>query len=261
MRRLVTVFAALLVCCAWTPSWAVTAQDVLKLMLGNYQAVRDYQADVTLTVKAPNISIKGMRMTLFYKQPGKTKVVAREGVGFMPKQMVFQATLQDMVRQSKLTYLGEETRNGVACYALKAQPKEQPKPAAPDMYPGKPGMPPGPPIERSRNPEETVKLWVDKKTGVIVGTSIDSAAAARYGVKVESNWKYQLVSNRYCMPTEISLAAQAPNISSPENMSLKVTFSNYRVNIGIPDAVFKEEPQPRPRSHRHGRPPMDRGGR
>ncbi len=241
MKKLFLAAAAVLVVCACAPVGAVTSDDVIKLLSRNSLGVKDYQADVTLTIKAPKISVKGMRMTLYYKQPGKTKVVAKEGMGFMPKQMVFQATIQDMVRQSKVTYLGEENKNSVACYLIKVEPKQEAAPPAPRNMP--PGYRPPP------QAQESVKMWVEKGTGAIIATSISSGFGAGSQANVVSNWKHQLVDNNYYMPAEISLDAKESYRGGGESMKVTVTFSGYKINRGIPDSVFKEEPTSQPSFH------------
>lgn len=226
------------------PVGAVTAQDVVKLLSRNYQTMKDYQVDVKLTVKGPKISIKGMRMTLYYKQPGKTKVIAKDGMGFLPKEMVFQATVQDMVKQSKVTYLGEESKNSVNCYLIKLEPK----PTPPPKY--SPGYQPPP------QAQDSVKMWIDKRTGGVVSTLINTGYPGSYQTTVISNWTHQLVDNKFYMPAEIALEAREtyPKGREGENMSLRIAFSGYKINRGLPDSLFVEQKKPQSRTHRH-RPP------
>ncbi len=96
-------------------------------------------------------------------------------------------------------------------------------------------------------------MWVEKGTGAIIATSINGGYGAGSQASVVSNWKHQLVDNKFYMPAEISLDAKDSYRGGAENMKVTITFSSYKINRGIPDSVFVEEPKAQPRMRRHRR--------
>lgn len=189
-----------------------TGEQVVAAIKRGLDSVRDYTVDLSLTVKGPQISINNMRMTVYYKKPNKLHVDAKQGFGVVPRGNLFGNPIEELARGARPVYLRSEKKNGRDCHVIKLDPA------------GSPGR---------------VTVWVDKARSVVLATSTDGPHAA------STQWRYEAIDGRYYLPIEIRADSQLPR--SPNGKAVAtLKFSNYRVNKGISDRVFKDE---KPRSN------------
>lgn len=190
----------------------LTGEKVLAAVKKQYSSVKDYRAEVSLTIKGPGISVKNMKMQVFYKRPNKIRVEAKSGMAMIPQGNFFGNPIDELAKNMAPVYLGSEKKQGVDCHLIRLNPNDNSPGAVP------------------------VKVWVDKDLNLIKATEVGEAPAMR------STWSYVNVSGNY-LPSQINaeLIAEPGKGSQPTKITVK--FSKYVVNRGIDDRVFSEKPR------------------
>jgi outer membrane lipoprotein-sorting protein len=221
------ILASLLISSALSAS--PSADSLLDLARKRFAQIRDYSVDIELDVKGESIAVKGMTMTMYYKKPDKTKLVAKQGFSAMPREIVLGDVIDQLAKNCVPVLLKTEKKNGVECYVIILQP-----------------------LLGAGQPATT--LWMDK-SGLVRSTE----SGGPYPVRTD--WRYAKVDEKYQLPCRIDARITAPAMSAmprhrhgdadeamqpqPANgtqtVRATITFSNYRVNKGIRDSVFKSD--------------------
>jgi hypothetical protein len=184
-----------------------------------FAAVNDYRADVSLTMKGPNMSINDMGMTVYFKKPGKIHVDAAQGMAVVPSGS-FGNPMDEFTSAAHPVYIKAEKKLGVDCHLLK--------------------------LTNSGPQAGDILIWVDTKRPVLVAME-----AQRGGGTMKSAWRYEKIDGKYYLPVQINVDTSAPvgpNAGKPVKLTIK--FANYRVNKGISDKVFTQDTsKPMPTRH------------
>ena len=143
-----------------------TGASVLAAVQRSYDSVKDYRADMSLTIKGPKVSINDMKMTVYFKQPNKLHVDAKQGLGLVPSGSFFGNPLRDMARNAKPVYVKAEKRAGVDCHVIRLEPNGAQKGAG-------------------------FMVWVDKKHSAIVAMDMPGQAGGR------STWRHEMIDGKY----------------------------------------------------------------
>lgn len=240
MRRLAACILLITLCAA--AHAAPSAKSLVDKARANMTPARDYVVDLRMDVSGSQLLIKGMAMTLYFKKPGKTRIVAKEGFSAMPTSMMLGDAVSELMGASRATLVKTARRGGVECYVVRLEPA-------------------------SKRRGQPVTLWLDKSRLLVRAMRVDGPCP------VECDWRYATVDEKYSLPrridARITIASprgyQQPNRPDPddrrsrhnprtpkptlqsatETMRATVTFSNYRVNKGIPDSVFTSKDPPR----------------
>ena len=213
MRRVLLIVCLLVLAGHTGAADRPSGEDVIALVKRTYDAVNDYRVDVTLTVKSEMISIKDMRMTVYYKKPDKLHVEAKQGFAVVPTGTYLGNPMDELTRHAKPVYLKSAKKQGRNCHVIRLDPKSDV--AAPK-----------------------ITVWVDAQRGVIVATEMSGPN------RVKSVWRHAKIDGKYYLPVEIT--AEMPLAGKPWQQGTgKVTlkFANYRVNKGISDKVFQQKPR------------------
>jgi outer membrane lipoprotein-sorting protein len=206
---------------------APTAESLIGLARKNFAAIRDYSVDIRLDVKSDAIDVKGMAMTLYYKKPDKTRIVAKEGFAAMPRSVALGNVIDEVTKHCIPVLEKTEKKNGIDCYVIRLEP-----------------------MLRGSKPPTT--LWLDK-SGLIRAINMGGP----YPVRTE--WRYAKVDEKYDLPRRIDVRIASP-ASGPyprhrgrrpevqpvpaggvQTVNATLSFSNYKVNKGIRDSVFEPE--------------------
>jgi len=191
-----------------------SADAIIAALKKGFAGVNDYSAQVTVTVKGPQVSINGMQMKLYFKKPSKWHIDAEQGVAMFPQGNFFGNPAEELATGAQATYVKSENRLGTDCHVLKI--------SRPNAGPGAPAL----------------TLWVDKKHTVIVAAESATESA------MKTSWRYAMIDGKYYLPTEICADLRPPggaNANKPVKATIR--FSNYKVNKGIDDKIFQSKPQ------------------
>ena len=241
MKRLPVLLGLLAVTLLSTPALAETpsAQRLLDQARRNMAPVNNYSVDVQLDVKGENMTIKGMTMTLYFKRPDKTRILAKQGFSAMPRSLTLGDVLAELAKNCRPALLRTEKKQGIDCYVIRLDPIRQ-------------------------GSQPPALLWLDKAHLLVRATRSGGP------FPVKSEWKYARVDEKYELPRRIDAEIATPRAAgfqrrdpdepgrrgnargaAPEpgggmqSMRATLSFSNYRVNKGIPDSVFTSKDPPR----------------
>ncbi|HOK53653.1 MAG TPA: outer membrane lipoprotein-sorting protein [Armatimonadota bacterium] len=228
MRTAVSVFCAgaMLLSAVTIPIAAaekVTSATILALVEKNYKDINDYKVDAEVTIDSPQLYVKGSKMTIYFKKPNKVKIEAKEGFAVMPQ--VFAGNPATEIKSKfNVEYTGDSKLGGEPVYVLKLTPKSTSAPG-------------------------NMKLFVEKKRGVIVGSE-----AKANDMTMISRWTYVKVDKKYWLPSQIKVEMSGTLSSpayDPDEVKVKpaktgkgtavIKLKNYQVNKGLSDKIFEQK--------------------
>lgn len=220
-KRILFVFLGVLFCCAAAMVNAKPAKVdhgiAFSLIEANFNLIKDYQAEVTMTIKGPQISINRMPMTIYYKQPDKFKLDAKAGMAFAPQGVFTGNPAARFSAGSKPAYLKNEKIRGIDCWVYTA---------ADAAHPG-----------------ATAMIWVDSKRIVVIAIEL------KWQINLKSEWEYIKIGDIY-LPSRIKAEIETPVMQggmhhrfsqSQSKSTAVVVISKYKLNKGLPDSLFIEK--------------------
>jgi len=223
-RILAHIFALVLVGTAGLSAQSMTADEILHNVKKQFDQVKDYTVALKVSVDMERMQIPEMLVTLYFKQPDKVHVeaknfsmVPREAVGLNPAQLIdkFDAKLMDTQKNGDTTM-----------YKLRLVSKPEK----------------GKPVRESY-------MWIDGTRWVI--THFESAPSEAR--KVIADLAYETVDGKYILPSrvDVRMETQQPADSTAEKMyapqrlprkgSAVILYSDYRVNTGLSDEIFQKK--------------------
>jgi outer membrane lipoprotein-sorting protein len=218
-----------------TAVMGLQAQDVkelLKKVKVKYDKVNDYTATGKMKtnvifIKAPVATVK-----IYYKRPDKLKIKNESGISFIPKGSV-NVNMNNVLGLNNFEAVaaGTEKVNGADCSVVKIFPL---------------------------NDDENITratLYIDEKALLVLKSVIST----------KENGTYELVMNyknyaEYGLPDKVELTFNTKDYKLPKGISIdydngtgnnnaensknkkgkvEITYSNYLINKGVPDTVFK----------------------
>jgi hypothetical protein len=190
-----------------------SAEAIFASVKKGFAGVNDYRADLTLSVKGPNMSINDMRMTLYFKKPNKVHVEAAQGMAMVPPGSFLGNPTGELATGAQPVYLRSQRKLGRDCDVLKlVNPKAGAKAPA-------------------------VLVWIDKERKVMVAMETSGELA------VKTAWRYQKIDGKYYLPAEITADMKMPRgPQAGQSSKAVIKFTNYRVNKGISDKIFERKP-------------------
>jgi outer membrane lipoprotein-sorting protein len=222
----------------WVPillsSGLLLAQEegarTLDALQKKYSGLKDYTVDINVHFDVEGFKAPDMQAKLYCKPPDKMKIESKR-IFFLPKEggtfnpFMFNKEDFEVKFLERLTYEG---RNAVK---LKLTPKQR-KPNAPQDF----------------------ILTIDTDRNLIKEMNISSFD----GREVKALFEYGHFSD-FDLPTRIELHLDVPFSESKEIKDfgpsaqparrvtgrVDITYSNYRVNVGLSDKIFKETDSPK----------------
>lgn len=200
------------------------AWTLLKGIQSDYERINDYVVDIQASMKVPGLSVPEMEATLYFRKPDKVHVeserfamLPRDAVMFHPS--MFKPGEYDALAQ------GDAVIRGTNCRKIKLLAKSDT-------------------VRLQR-----VQLYVDPVKREILRMETDPGEAA----SATADFTY-LRAGGHTMPATITIEMKSPMSMrragvKPKNdtgekekpAKIALTYSNYRINKGIPDAVFSKK--------------------
>lgn len=196
-----------------------------------FNSVRDYQADVVIDAKISFLKILPQRAVIYFKQPDKFHLKSK-GIAILPKQN-FQNLFMFLadVKSYQSFATGSEIINSVPTIILNVIPNADTS----DLV--------------------LAKIWVDDAHDLILKaqltTKTNGTILIEYSYDKNSNvgLPNQIIFNidvkKFKIPkavsADINSAAAIPNdkAKGPKKGKITISLSNYVINKGISDTVFK----------------------
>lgn len=203
-----------------------SGQDILRKALDISSAIKDYTADVAVTVDMPQVKVPQRSARVYFKRPDKVAIDS-QGIVMIPRKALVPGNLgPDIMKGSQVTLAGTTTQNGVPLYFLKVA-------QVGDM--------------RS---SDRLLFWVRGDRWTVERMEAQSAGKQQLAV----TWEYQRIGGKYWMPKRLvaTLAAASgawhhhgPSQAAPKPPNkpgtVTVVFNNVQVNSGLKDSLFVEK--------------------
>lgn len=210
-------------------SEAQTASQIINKVNTNFNKVNDYTADMSIHLDVSFVKMKDIMAKVYFKKPKKFKVKA-EGIMLLPKQNPnnIQAMLEDTSSYSAIK-TGTVITNGVNTSIITVIPNSD----TADLILG--------------------KFWIDANKGVILKSHLTTRSNGNLEIEhfygVNSNYAlpdkliFTIETSKFKLPKAlvVDLGSSTEDSKKEDNKKGKITivFSNYIVNKGVDDKIFK----------------------
>jgi outer membrane lipoprotein-sorting protein len=207
------------------------ADVYLKAVSGKLKKVNDYSVQANIKVDMPLIRILPTHVKIYFKQKDKFKVESKS-IAIVPRQGFDQIS---KILADKNTYTamiqGQETIGTIATTIVNVIPLSD----SSDMV--------------------LAKLWIDPVKSVIIKSQLTTKSSGTilteyiYGNQIEYGLPDKMIfsvdTKKFKMPKNIETSANKNDTKNNKNKENKkgkiyIDLTNYQVNKGIPDAVFKK---------------------
>lgn len=200
----------------------LSAKQIVTKAGANYGLVNDYTVDAKLSVESPQMHVPEMLVRIFFKKPNKLHVDSRDGFAMLPRQgAIVGNPLKDMLSISDFSAVRSQRVLGDDCYVVTGTVQKE-----------------------DRSTETTV--WIDKKNFLVR----QMATNPEWGPSISAKLWYTRVGARYWLPSRTSAKISIPPLPDEKFDAKKppggptivtLVFSNYRVNTGLSDQIFKKQ--------------------
>lgn len=192
---------------------APTGEEIIRKALDLNEEIKDYKAQVSVTMDIEQADVPVRHVTVYYKHPDKMHVES-DSLVFVPKAAINLHSLGSMITsRSRCTLAGQEEVAGRPVYMVEVLPEE------------------------GSGKDERLVVWV-------WGDSFTVHKMRRYRgqqQQFEVRWVYQKVSGKYWMPQWIIFSAPTGRLPGGKRGKVTLYFSEIEVNTGIDDAVFERK--------------------
>lgn len=211
------------------------AQSIIDGINRKFGKVNDYTADAFMTFDIPGVKLRNMSGRAFYKKPNKFRIRAK-GIFFLPKQNMAQQmnTLLADTKSYTAVLSGYEKVGNTNCAIINVIPL--------------------------KTDGELIisRLWIDPANSLIMHSQITTrnngtvetyntfATQQSRDLGLPSRIEVRVETGKFKVPK--MLAADINKSSTPKNKApvpkygtIRIDFSNYKINTKLKDAVFTEK--------------------
>jgi hypothetical protein len=198
--------------------------------MAKMNAVKDYSASAVITSDIPMVKILPSQATIYFKQKDKFKIDTK-GIAIVPKQG-FTDISKMLANKTSYTaiFMGNENIKNAKCDILSIFPASDTS----DLI--------------------LAKLWIDPVNDVVMKSQITSRSSGMvtteftYGSQLKWGLPdvmlFTVDVKKFKIPkgvaTDINKTSTKPaNENTAKTGTVKIDLSNYKVNQGLSDAVFK----------------------
>jgi hypothetical protein len=233
MKLMKPVIALLLCLLSFTAVAADDAQTIIAGVNKKFAQVADYTADAYMAFNIPGVKIKSINGKAFYKKPDKFRIKAK-GIFFLPKQNMSQhmnAMLAD-TRSYTPVLSGYEQVAGTNCAVINIIPL------------------------KTDGELIIAKLWIDPVNSLILHSQVTTKSngtietfntfGANAAQALPSRIEVRVETGKFKVPkmfaADINKNSSDKAKTPPQKYgTILISFSNYRVNTRLQDAVFTEK--------------------
>ncbi len=242
MRKvtMVWVAAVALMVLAVGSAQAITPKQVLDRAMAASAGVKDYTCSVTVKSNIPNMRLPERKVTVYMKRPNKVRVDSGGQMVMVPRDVLLLGNFGRRVEDSaQLILAGTSKVGGRPVYFIKIVPKPR---EAGQQQASKGGGRGGPGGQGGRGGQNLgprkylVWIWGDnwvvKRTEMWAGTTRMMSA----------DWTYAKVKG-FWLPSVIKSAFSGGRMANGGKGSVQLTFSGWKINTGLSDKIFANQPQ------------------
>jgi outer membrane lipoprotein-sorting protein len=225
------LFLLLILFCCFSFAQGKDPDVILDNVKQNFDRVQDYEVNVKIKVDVDFLKVPETEAIIFFKQPDKIQFHS-ESFALLPKEGLNFSPLSILKGEYTAIYDREDTIDGKKTSVVKVIPLGE-----------------GGNIILST-------LWIDQSANVIRKIESTTKAAGTFSI----NLKYDKSVNNYPLPASMIFSFNVDKMKIPKGFSgdmgseeknknddkptkgkVYITYSNYKVNKGIPDEIFKKK--------------------
>jgi outer membrane lipoprotein-sorting protein len=221
------------------PPMRETVEEVIQKVRAKLDKVNDYEAKGKMKtnvifIKAPVASVK-----VYYKKPGKLKIINESGISFIPKGSVNINLSNIFVNTTGFDMIDAGKESGTNLRIIKLLPKDENLPT---------GQAGAEIVLSTLYIDETLSLIKKSKTTTKEnGTYELEMTYGKYGdYGLADKVIFSFNTKEYKLPKGVSFDYDDGTKKEPTTDHLKnkkgrveITYSNYIINKGVPDSVFQ----------------------
>ena len=210
-------------------------EEILAKVKAEFEKVEDYQVDVQTKIDVSFLKMPDRKATIYYKKPDKFHIDS-ENFAMLPKSGLNFSPLGFLNYKYTAFYEREDTVKGIPTSAIKVIPLE--------------------------GSAEVIlsTLWIDTKRNIIVKVESSRKPQGNFTV----NLQYLKTSEGFWLPSSILFEFSIDGSGLPkrfgddeetkakekkdkdgskevETGKVYLTYTNYKVNIGLPDSIFDQK--------------------
>jgi len=207
------------------------AQKILDVVIQKFNKVKDYEADISAKVDISFIKVPETKAKIYYKYPDKTKIDSK-GFAMLPKQSVNFSPADMLKGDFNVFYVKTEKINNTNLDVVKIIPNDD----SSDVI--------------------LSTLWIDEVQMQIKKVEMTGKRTGTTTIDLE------YADKNYSLPSKVVFSFNLGNVNMPQqaqtnqdkdeheqrrgrNQSLSgkviLSYSNYKINKGIPDSFFEEK--------------------
>lgn len=200
---------------------------ILNAVKERFELIRDYEVDAEIKFDITSVKMPDSKIKIYFKQPDKFKIQS-EGFVMLPKQGLNFSPSQLMKGDFTAIYVRSEILNNKKCDVVKIIPNSD----TTDII--------------------LSTLWIDSFENVI--RKIETTTKKTGTVRIELTYEKENIG----LPSNIKFTFgmnEPQNMKKPQQQKenfgqglrqshsgvVTVTYSNYKINKGIPDSIFNEK--------------------
>jgi hypothetical protein len=214
-------------------SQEVDANVVIQQLVQKLNSVKDYSVDANIRANIPLIKILPVNASIYFKQKDKLKVVSK-GIAILPKQGFTDVNSFLMNKGSYMAVSsGTKDINEIKTNLITVIPTGETSEII------------------------LAKLWIDTKRDIIMRSQVTTRSSGTvivdytYGSEVQFGLPNQLIFTidvkKFKMPKSVAAdlnktdQQKKKKADKDQKGTITIKLTNYKVNKGISDAVFKEK--------------------
>lgn len=211
-RHLPLIAVILYTACLPGVAGAITGDEIVEKALKLRREIRDYTATVTVRTDIPDVDIPDRTVTVYFKQPDKIRVIS-DGLVILPRKALNIHSLGTrLIEKADAVVQGSKTVDGRTLYSVKLIPQSEKDPN-----------------------RAIVSVWGDTWT-------VHRVEGYKGPSKIFTvRWTHQKVGGKHWLPRTIVFQSVAEDLPGSKSGTLTLRFSDFRVNTGLSDEIFKQK--------------------
>ncbi|NMB80881.1 MAG: hypothetical protein GYA14_03600 [Ignavibacteria bacterium] len=205
---------------------------VINSVIDKFEKIRDYEVDVNIKLDFSMVKIPDMNAKFYFKQPDKVKIDSK-GFAMLPKQSLNFSPAQYLRGDYTAIYVKNEIENGKTYDIIKIIPNND----SSDVV--------------------LSTLWIDQTQKIIRKIETTGKRSGTLHIELEYETENSILPKLVTFlfntgnvsakneehENKNEKSESRPNLRRDAQMSGKVimTYSNYKINKGIPDSFFQEK--------------------
>lgn len=201
------------------------ADNMISRVREKFKKVKDYEVNAKIKVDVDFIKVPEMNAKIYFKQPDKVKMNT-DGFAMIPKQ-AFNISPEKLFSKSfTALFMRNEKLNGQDVAVVKVIPNEESSEVA------------------------ITTLWIDSKNDLIKKLESTGKRGSSFALE------FSYGNPQYALPSHVKFNFETPKFNNrvmnskdkgapqetnkQEKGSAVITYSDYKINKGIPDSFFVE---------------------